>query len=142
MVKRRYLPCMSHGIAVIGKVVLTGLPLNLTLGCCHRLEQAKEEERKFGVEDSKLPGAPAQPPAPSPVGAGVLSGSALSGERQHVQRNGREGHAPSTYFDRGASHARETWRDHLQSVLSYALWKSSRCISKNYTHTEAASILT
>ena len=41
------------------------------------------------MEDSKLPGASTQPPAPSPVGAGVLSGSALSGERHfhlHEQR--------------------------------------------------------
>ena len=73
-------------------MVLDWLPLYSTLGCCNRLEQAKEEERKSGVEDSKLPGAFTQPPAPSTVGAGVLSGSALSGEGQshvHLQNEGQ-----------------------------------------------------
>ncbi len=45
-----------------------------------RQEQAREDERRFGVEDSRLPGAAALPPAPSPVGAGILPAAALSGE--------------------------------------------------------------
>ena len=45
-----------------------------------RPEPAKEEEKKFGVEDSKLPGASALPPAPLPVGAGALPPSVMSGE--------------------------------------------------------------
>ena len=45
-----------------------------------RQEQAKEEERKYGMEDSNLPGASSQPPAASPVGAGLLPATALSGE--------------------------------------------------------------
>ena len=46
-----------------------------------RQEQAKEEERKYGLEDSNLLGASAQPPVASPVGAGILPAAALSGER-------------------------------------------------------------
>lgn len=45
-----------------------------------RQEQAREEERKYGVEDSRLPGASALPPVASPVGAGILPATALSGE--------------------------------------------------------------
>ena len=45
-----------------------------------RPEAAKEEERKFGVEDSKLPGASALPPAPLPVSAGALPANVFSGE--------------------------------------------------------------
>ena len=45
-----------------------------------RPEPAKEEEKRFGVEDSKLPGASALPPVPLPVSAGVLPASVFSGE--------------------------------------------------------------
>ena len=54
-----------------------------------RQEQAREEERKYGVEDSRLPGAGALPPTPSPVGAGLLPATALSGECALLPRSMR-----------------------------------------------------
>ena len=59
-------------------VILVHLVLN-------RPEPAKEEEKKFGVEDSKLPGASALPPAPLPVSAGALPASVISGKLSCVR---------------------------------------------------------
>ena len=60
-------------------VLISLLYQHMRMWLSSRPEPAKEEEKKFGVEDSKLPGASALPPAPLPVGAGALPPCVISG---------------------------------------------------------------